>query len=196
MQSTSRSLKSSELGGGASVAGFQGGGHRGHEDEQSRTTADTDAARFGRLLAAAKVQAEQIGWVDVTQPDTDFTGIGIGTMVSWECDIYVPDIVQALAGADLDRQQAARPAPGTTRRGMDPARPHQSSANRVRTNALRTVDDNLAAHTVTVGEQHVAHLMPEVLRELDDLKRGGRNPEIREAGRRAERRLKGYPHQR
>ncbi|WP_446666610.1 PIN domain-containing protein [Flexivirga sp. B27] len=56
-----------------------------------------------------------------------------------------------------------------------------------------TILDNpdLSAHVTTVGDRYMAHLLPVVLRELDDLKRSGRNPEIREAARRADRRLKG-----
>ena len=50
---------------------------------------------------------------------------------------------------------------------------------------------DLAAYTSVVGAAYVVHLLPVVLRELDDLKRSGRTPELREAARRADRRLKG-----
>lgn len=56
-----------------------------------------------------------------------------------------------------------------------------------------TLIDNpdLAAHTTTLGPRYLVHLLPVVLGELDDLKRAGRTPELREAARRADRRLKG-----
>jgi len=37
----------------------------------------------------------------------------------------------------------------------------------------------------------MVHLLPVVLREIDDLKRGGKTEQLREAARRADRRLKG-----
>jgi PIN domain len=56
-----------------------------------------------------------------------------------------------------------------------------------------TLIDNpdLAAHVGTLGRRYMAHLLPVVLREIDDLKRGGKTDQLREAARRAERRLKG-----
>ncbi|MEV7783395.1 PIN domain-containing protein [Kitasatospora sp. NPDC088351] len=60
----------------------------------------------------------------------------------------------------------------------------------VDTNAL--IDDpDLAAYTGQAGPRYMAHLLPVVLRELDDHKRGGRTPELREAAKKADRRLKG-----
>jgi hypothetical protein len=56
-----------------------------------------------------------------------------------------------------------------------------------------TLIDNpdLAAHTATIGHRYMAHLLPVVLREIDDLKRGGRAQHLRDAAQRADRRLKG-----
>lgn len=60
----------------------------------------------------------------------------------------------------------------------------------VDTNAL--VDDpDLARYSTDLGPKYMAHILPIVLRELDDLKRSGRTPELREAAKRADRRLKG-----
>lgn len=74
-------------------------GDRSHEDEdeESRTFADTDEARFDRLLCGADATPDVLGWVEVLEPDRDFDGIGVGAMVSWECDLYIPDVVQAMA---------------------------------------------------------------------------------------------------
>lgn len=60
----------------------------------------------------------------------------------------------------------------------------------VDTNALIDNPD-LAAYVGELGNKYVAHLMPVVLREVDELKRGGRNEVLRENAKRAERRLKG-----
>ena len=56
-----------------------------------------------------------------------------------------------------------------------------------------TLIDNpdLAVHVGTPGRRRMVHLLPVVLREIDDLKRGGKTEQLREAARRADRRLKG-----
>jgi rRNA-processing protein FCF1 len=56
-----------------------------------------------------------------------------------------------------------------------------------------TLIDNpdLAVHVSTLGRKYMAHLLPVVLREIDDLKRGGKTQQLREAAQRADRRLKG-----
>ena len=52
----------------------------------------------------------------------------------------------------------------------------------VDTNTLLDNPD-LAAHKSEVGPRYMVHLLPVVLGELDDLKRSGRTPELREAAR-------------
>ncbi|MFI6031633.1 PIN domain-containing protein [Amycolatopsis magusensis] len=56
-----------------------------------------------------------------------------------------------------------------------------------------TLIDNpdLAVHAGALGNKYMVHLLPVVLREIDELKRGGRSPDLREAAKRAEKRLKG-----
>ncbi|MCA9240220.1 MAG: hypothetical protein KDA37_08475, partial [Planctomycetales bacterium] len=60
----------------------------------------------------------------------------------------------------------------------------------VDTNALIDCPD-LSIYTGGLGPRYRAHLMPVVLGELDDLKRSGRTPELREAAAKAVKRLKG-----
>ena len=56
-----------------------------------------------------------------------------------------------------------------------------------------TLIDNpdLAVHAGALGARYMVHLLPVVLREIDDLKRGGKTQQLREAAQRADRRLKG-----
>ncbi len=56
-----------------------------------------------------------------------------------------------------------------------------------------TLIDNpdLAAHTASLGPRYMVHVLPVTLGEIDDLKRAGRNQDLREVARRADRRLKG-----
>jgi predicted ribonuclease YlaK len=59
----------------------------------------------------------------------------------------------------------------------------------VDTNSLIDNPD-LAVYVPTLGDRYMAHLLPVVLREIDDLKRGGRAQDVRDAAKRADRRLK------
>ncbi|MFJ8982620.1 PIN domain-containing protein [Streptomyces sp. NPDC102282] len=59
----------------------------------------------------------------------------------------------------------------------------------VDTNTL--IDDpDVTLYKDSVGSRYMVHLLPVVLREVDDLKRSHNRPELREAARRADRRLK------
>ena len=58
------------------------------------------------------------------------------------------------------------------------------------TNALIDCPD-LTVYAEQLGPRYRVHLLPVVLGELDDLKRSGRTPELRDAARTAVRRLKG-----
>lgn len=58
------------------------------------------------------------------------------------------------------------------------------------TNALIDNPD-VTVYAVAIGSKYMVHLLPIVLREIDEQKRAGRHQDIREAAKRAERRLKG-----
>jgi PIN domain len=60
----------------------------------------------------------------------------------------------------------------------------------VDTNVLLDNPD-LAQFVPQLGARYMAHLLPVVLREIDDKKRGGRTESLREAAKKADRRLKG-----
>jgi hypothetical protein len=60
----------------------------------------------------------------------------------------------------------------------------------VDTNTLLDNPD-LAVHVGELGGRYMTHLLPVVLREIDDQKRAGRTQDVRDAARRADRRLKG-----
>ncbi|MGW2707240.1 PIN domain-containing protein [Streptomyces sp. NPDC001340] len=52
-------------------------------------------------------------------------------------------------------------------------------------------DPDVAIYTPLLGKRYMVHLLPVVLRELDDHKVAGRNADIRDAAKKADRRLKG-----
>lgn len=72
---------------------------RSRESEESRIYTDTQEAQFDRLLNAAEASPGELAWSDVTEPDADFAEIRAGAMVSWECDLYVPQIIQSLSSS-------------------------------------------------------------------------------------------------
>jgi hypothetical protein len=115
-ESTRRSRRSGTGGGGVDAKVVRATGERTSEEEESRRVTDTDAARFARLLAAASDDPEAVDWIEVLDPEADLHNIGIGAMVAWECDISVPDVVQAMA-----RSGEALPAIGMMQRLMPSA---------------------------------------------------------------------------
>lgn len=121
-ESTTRSLRGSVGKGGIDVKLADASLERSREDEEARTYSDTPEAQFDRLLKAAAKDSEALAWLDVAQPDVDFVDIGVGAMVSWECELYVPHIIQTMAGSGgardaIDKMQSLLPA--AKRLGLD-----------------------------------------------------------------------------
>lgn len=77
-------------------------------------------------------------------------------------------------------------------RGLAEPLPADEHAVRLVVDTNTLIDNpDLAVHTTTLGKRYRVHLLPVVLRELDDHKRAGRNQDLRDAAKRADRRLKG-----
>ncbi|MFZ0158953.1 MAG: PIN domain-containing protein [Kineosporiaceae bacterium] len=77
-------------------------------------------------------------------------------------------------------------------RGLTELLPADPYAVRLVVDTNSLIDNpDLAAYTPLIGHRYMAHLLPVVLREIDDHKRGGRTPDLREAAKKADRRLKG-----
>lgn len=76
---------------------------------------DHDMARLSRLLRAAETDGEGLGWQEVVQADVDLQDAGIGAMIQWQCDVYVPDTIKQMQqkggfGDALDAMEALLPA--------------------------------------------------------------------------------------
>lgn len=113
--STTRSSHGGSFEGGGDLRVASAKGSRSHEEEVERALVDTASAKFERLLAAAAEDPERLGWIDVMDPDADFASAGVGAMVSWECDVFVPDAVKMISQAGgaaplLDTMRALLPA--------------------------------------------------------------------------------------
>lgn len=114
-ESTTRKTKDRSGKGGMKTPILTAEGGSGSQEEESRTFTDTPEAQFDRLLATLDENAEGLGWITIAQPDLDFSDIGIGAMVSWECDLFVPEVIQMLSSKGemleaLDMLQGMMPA--------------------------------------------------------------------------------------
>lgn len=70
--------------------------------------------------------------------------------------------------------------------------PEDQYAHRLTVDTNTLLDDpDLAAYVGALGKKYMVHLLPVVLGEIDELKRAGRNDQVRDAAKRADRRLKG-----
>lgn len=72
----------------------------GTESQDTLTLKDHAASRLQRLITAGNTQPEDVCWLEVLNPDSDFLDVGVGTFVHWECDVYIPDSIAALANRD------------------------------------------------------------------------------------------------
>ncbi|GGR46434.1 PIN domain-containing protein [Streptomyces netropsis] len=94
--------------------------------------------------------------------------------------------------ASIDKALDKIRAAGATLRKLGELLPDDTWAVRVAVDTTMLIDDpDVAIYTPLLGKRYMVHLLPVVLRELDDHKLAGRNPDIRDAAKKADRRLKG-----
>lgn len=93
---------------GVKILGLKADGSR--VSEQAQTLSDAPEAQFQRLLAAANIDPEALGWVEVMDPDADLGQVQGREIISWECDIDIPNISRLVAkdGAGLQFLEVAR----------------------------------------------------------------------------------------
>lgn len=97
--------RSRSLNANVRVVGAEGASES--EEESQRELLDTAFAQFDRLLKAAAADPDALGWIDVTQPDLELRGAIRGAMLSWDCEIFVPEVVQAF-GANSEARDLLR----------------------------------------------------------------------------------------
>lgn len=83
---------------GINVAKIEGGKQK--ETEDSLSMKDHDLARLQRLITAGHENSDDLGWVEVLQPEADFPALRTGFFLEWECDIYIPNVISALSGKE------------------------------------------------------------------------------------------------
>ncbi|BBX95121.1 DUF6414 family protein [Mycobacterium lacus] len=80
---------------GAKVLGLKADGSR--LDEQAQTLSDAPEAQFQRLLAAANTDPETLAWIEVMDQTADLESAQVGEIVSWECDVDIPNVSRLIA---------------------------------------------------------------------------------------------------
>jgi len=85
---TTRSTNKKADGGHLNLRVIAGSKEHGSELEETQSITDTNSSRFDRLLDVAESDPERIDWIEVLDPDRELPTLGIGTMISWECDFF------------------------------------------------------------------------------------------------------------
>ncbi|MBC3761561.1 DUF6414 family protein [Quadrisphaera oryzae] len=121
--------------------------------ESNRTRgADTPAARFSRLLAAAADRPEELGWIEVVQPEVDLDEVGLGAMLHGEADFYIPQLVQLMSQSQggiadaLDQLESLEPFAEAF--GLDTA----DLPSKKQRKGMRAFTAAMKTDLVTVGE--------------------------------------------
>lgn len=96
----------------------------------------------------------------------------------------------SLPGTIAAAQSKVKDSVAVLRSGADLLQPETFATHVVVDTNVLLDDPDLAQFTNHLGGRYLVHLLPVVLRELDDHKRAGRNAELRESAKRADRRLK------
>lgn len=150
-EETRRTMHAGSAGGSLDVKIAKGEGARSHESETAQTFSDTAPAQFDRLLKAAELQPEALGWIEVIQPEVDLQDVGRGAMVAWECDLSTPEVIQMLsqAGDAAGALSAmAQMLPSAEKLGLDVAGlPDQASLE-----AMTTLVGGMNIQRVIVGD--------------------------------------------
>ena len=94
---TARTKGSHGYGGSLGWNSTKIGGAKDSETENTLNLVDHKASRLKRLIDAGHSNQDETGWVEVLQPDTDFAKVGTGAIIEWECDVFVPESIAAMA---------------------------------------------------------------------------------------------------
>ncbi len=93
---------------GVKILGLKADGSK--INEQAQTLSDAPEAQFQRLLAAANTDPDALGWIEVMDPNADLGSVQGREIVSWECDVDIPNVSRLVAkdGAGLQFLQVAQ----------------------------------------------------------------------------------------
>jgi hypothetical protein len=94
---SSKSTNTKKLGGSLGTNILKADASRAGEVENTVSTEDHDYSRLARLIEAGHANPEDFGWLEALDPDNDFSSVGIGAFIEWECDIYIPEFIKILS---------------------------------------------------------------------------------------------------
>lgn len=94
-----RDTTSRDRSAGGSLRVVSGEVGSGSERETQADYVDTPAAQFDRLLRFAADDPDALNWIDVSQPDLELATAIRGAMISWDCEVYTPEVVQTFGAS-------------------------------------------------------------------------------------------------
>lgn len=143
-------------------------------DDETISIKDHDHARLKRLLSVAETRPDELGWVDVLQPDADLSGARIGNLIKWECDVYIPEMIKALqsnGGMAKAVRMVQDLAPAAEAMGLDMAGlPSQAELG-----AISSLTERMEVAPILIGDDEdtewkiVGSLNTKWIRDLDEL---------------------------
>ncbi|GAA1214919.1 DUF6414 family protein [Rhodoglobus aureus] len=94
-----RTTQSKSLLGKAGLGGFGTQGETESDTELSHSYSDTSEARFERFISLCAANPERSGWVDIINSDDDFAAASPGTILEFDCEIFVPPMIRSLTSS-------------------------------------------------------------------------------------------------
>lgn len=94
-----RTTQTKSLSSKAGVAGFGAQGGTESDTESSRSYSDTSEARFERFMSLSAANPERSGWIDIVNSDDDFPAATPGTILEFDCEIFVPPMIRSLTSS-------------------------------------------------------------------------------------------------
>ena len=94
-----RTTHSKSISGRAGLSGFGAEGENGSDVESSHSFSDTSEARFERFISLSAENPERSGWVDIVNCDDDLPAASVGTIVEFDCEIFVPPLIRSLTSS-------------------------------------------------------------------------------------------------
>jgi len=149
------------------------GGEKQGSSQEVVTRSDTDDYRLDRLIKAGHEMPTELAWIDVINPNDEFLNVGIGALIHWECEVYIPPYSQMLSRAGelnsmLDLMERLEPVASLLNFDM------AGLPSDTERSGLRDMIDNINAPLVLVGDSEgipwkiVGTLFPENIRSEPD----------------------------
>lgn len=113
-RSSTRGGRGGEAGLAFKGAGAKVTGEREHAQEEEQRVRDTPEQRFDRLLTAVERDPDEYSYEEVLDLQDAFQRLSVGTLITVDCEIEVPDMVRLLSQPEqlsqmVDMMETLRP---------------------------------------------------------------------------------------